>query len=162
MLLMLAGCTPQPSYPVPDQHRPFDPYGVTGDDFMSGGDLYASRFFVKDIWPGGGPWHWTGAAPELRFRLRSVEHRTLIYDFVVHESTFPSTGPLRVEFFVNGHEITRLTCDRIGDFLVEKPVPSGWLRTGEDTLVLARIENPFRAKDGGVLGFLIKRAGFVE
>ena len=160
--VVLAGCSTAPaSYSVPEQHLPFNPLGSARRDYVAAGDLYAPKFFVKDIVPlEGGDWRWTRAEPELRFFLESTQRRRLLFDFNINENTFKDTGPVTISFFVNDRMLGRERYDGPGDHLFEKPVPSDWLRVGEETRVRASIENVWRTPEGP-LGILFKRAGIL-
>lgn len=164
--LLAAGCVPTPdSYPVPPQHTPVSaPPPVSESGSVSLDDVRAGAFFVKDVncSPNGG-WCWTGANPQMRFRLDGVRNRRAMVEFVINHRTFQDTGPLRVSFFVNGNLLAKMTYDQPGPATFEKPVPEDWLKADSDNDLLIRIENPWTAPDdGATLGILLKKAGLVQ
>jgi len=162
-VVVLAGCSTVPaSYSVPEQHLPYNPLGSARRDYVAAGDLYAPRFFVRDIVPlEGGDWRWTRAEPELRFVVDSIDNRRLLFDFNINETTFKDTGPVTISFFVNNHLLGRERYETPGDHVFEKSVPAGWLQAGQETRVMARVENVWRTPEGP-LGILFKRAGVIE
>lgn len=160
--LVLTSCVSTPdSYGVPPQHLPFRP-NTNQSDFVAAADPLAARFFVRDINTELAVWRWTGAEPELRFTLDSIQNRKLVYYFVINETTFKDTGPLTISFFVNKHLLGRERYDAPGEKTFEKAVPAEWLKAGEESHVIAHIENPWHAPDGLVLGILLQRAGLVQ
>jgi hypothetical protein len=161
--VLISACISTPeSYPVPPQHRPFRPQVLTSTEFVGVGASDMSQFIVRDIQAADpGVWRWTGAEPELQFILQSTSDRTLIYEFVVHETTFKDTGPVTITFLVNQRVLAREHYDKPGEKKLEQPVPEDWLQIGKPVRVAARVENCWRAPDGAILGILFKRAGFV-
>ena len=47
--------------------------------------------------------YWTLDEPELQFRLSSVQHHVFREHFYLPLDTLKQTGPLMVDFYVNGH-----------------------------------------------------------
>jgi hypothetical protein len=160
LAVLATSCMKAPdSYPVPEQHLPFR---STDTEFISAGDPFAQKFFVRDVVPSdGGSWRWTAAEPELRFVLQSTRNRKLLFEFVINERTFKDTGPVKISFFVNKRLIGSETYGSPGHKSFEKPVPDEWIRPNEETRVMAQIENPWHTPQGD-LGILIKRVGFVQ
>jgi hypothetical protein len=160
--LWLVGCVNTPeSYPAPAQHLPYNPQSAARTDFVAASDIYAEKFFVRDILVSDkGEWRWTRTEPELRFFLDSTENRKLVFEFVINETTFKDTGPVTISFFVNKHLLGRERYDKPGEYAFERPVQSDWLRAREETRVLVRVENPWKTPEGP-LGILLKRAGIV-
>src|SRR3954449_10839305 len=95
---LIAACAKAPdSYPIPAQHLPYDPDSLSQGDFVGAADVYAAKFFVRDIVPSDtGEWRWTRAEPELRFFLKSTVNRKLVFEFVINERTFKDTGPVTI------------------------------------------------------------------
>ncbi len=166
MPVVFSSCVPTPeSYPVPPQHALVAaPEPRTERGFVSATDIGAGAFFVKDV-KGleNGSWRWTGQNPALRFRLFNVSKRKALVDFTIHESTFKDTGPLRINFYVNGRLLEKALYDVPGDKTFQKLVPEGWLKLDSDNTISLDIENPWIAPTDGVkLGVLLRGAGFVE
>ncbi len=159
LAVLATSCVTTPdSYPVPEQHLPFR---STDTEFISAGDPFAQKFFVRDVVPSdGGGWRWTAAEPELRFVLQSTHHRKLLFEFVINERTFRDTGPVKISFFVNKRLIGERRTAVRATKASRNPCPTSGLAERRDR-VMARIENPWHTPQGD-LGILIKRAGFVQ
>lgn len=160
--LLLAGCAPTPdSYEIPPQHAPvFQPPAV--GDFVRAEDPKADSYFLSGIKSLEGPdWRWTSAEPELRFQVSEPGPKVFRFEFTVHERTLPDTGPLEIEFYLNGHLLGRERYAEPKRYHFEKPCPPEWLQLGENR-VLVKVLNPWKASDPGVfLGFLFHAAGLV-
>ena len=75
--------------------------------------------------------------------------------------TLKQTGPLIVDFYVNGHHLDQARFAKDGDVMYEHDVPQNWLTTGELTTVQMKVHNPYIApQDGARLGVLLRAAGF--
>ena len=163
--VFVTGCVPmQDSYGVPPQHAALTaPEPMAERGIVSAADPRASTFFVNDVKALEGHWCWTGQKPELRFRLADVSIRRAVVNFTIHEITFKDTGPLRMNFLVNGRLLETVRYDTPGEKIFEKPVPRGWLQPDSDNMLSFVIENPWIASSDGVkLGVLLQRAGFVN
>lgn len=105
--------------------------------------------------------YWTLDQPELRFRLSSVRHNLLRVHFFLPEQTMKQTGPLVVDFDVNGHLLEQARFAKAGEIIYQRDVPVEWLRTDNQTTVQMRIHNPYIAPgDGARLGFILRSAAF--
>lgn len=106
--------------------------------------------------------YWTLDQTELRFRLSSVEHRVFREHFYLPLDTFKRTGPLIVDFYVNGHLLDHTRFAKDGELVYQHEVPVAWLRTGSPTTAIMRIHNPYIARrDGARLGVVLRSAAFV-
>ena len=164
--LVLTACVPTPeNYPVPPQHPALTaPPPLAERGIMSVEDPRSDAFFVQDVnCSRGADWCWTGQNPQLRFRLVGEAERRAMVQFVVSDRTFRETGPLRVNFFVNGHLLSNEIYSSPGEKKFEKPVPKEWMKPDGDNDILLQIENAWTAPDDGVkLGVLLRRAGFLQ
>ena len=59
--------------------------------------------------------YWTLDEPELRFRLSSVQHHVFRERFFLPRETLQQTGPLIVDFYVNGHLLDQARFAKDGD-----------------------------------------------
>ena len=109
-----------------------------------------------------GSWRWAYQRPELQFALGATENLKFVMDFSLPSVTFEKTGPVTISVFINKNLLDKLHIDTPGQKRFEKPVPSPWLRIDEVTSVVAEIDKPFVTSDGTKLGFIIRRAGFIE
>jgi len=128
---------------------------------VSSADAY--RYFVNEIimCPPGSPFCWTQDAPELKFWLTSNRDRVFTAQFKLSSDTLKQTGPIVIDYFINGHFLERVRYAEEGDHTYLHAVPSGWLRTDDYTIVKMQIRNPYVSPlDGAKLGVLLVSAGF--
>jgi hypothetical protein len=140
-----------------------NPSDVFGDT-MTIGKPGAAQYIVKGVLVGDpkSDGYWTLDEPELRFRLSSVQNHVFRERFYLARDTLKQTGPLIVDFYVNGHHLDRARFDKEGDDIYQHDVPVDWLKTGESlTTVRMLVRNPYIApRDGARLGVLLRSAGF--
>ncbi len=123
----------------------------------------ARQYLVKGIQvgPPDQTGYWTLDQPELRFHLASTEHHWFMERFFLPHDTLQKTGPLRVDFFVNGHLLDQAVFAKDGDILYEHDVPESWLETDDFTIVRMIVHNPYIAPPyGDKLGVLLSSASF--
>lgn len=162
-VLLLAGCGRAPErYPVPAQRAAVAETGaaVIPEQFAAMGSPWAEEHIVKDIvrGPVSGGYRWTGGNPALRFRTGSGGPWRLVVNFAVAEATLRTTGPVRVEFAVNGTGVGAVACARDGYYRFEKEVEAG---PGE-VIVSAAVDRTWVSpEDGARLGFMLMDAGLV-
>jgi hypothetical protein len=123
----------------------------------------AAKYMVKGVLvgPPGQTGYWTLDQPELRFRLLSTEHHWFMERFWLPRETLQQTGPLQVDFFVNGHLLDHALFAKDGDVLYQHDVPESWLNTDGFTTVRMFIHNPYVApRDGARLGVVLTAASF--
>jgi hypothetical protein len=165
LAVLLGGCGSEGIYfSIPPQHAPpqSEPPKDYGE-YVRMSDERPEAYFVKHIrGDEGADWRWTEQEPELRFFLLSATNRRFRMHWRIHPVTFADTGPVTLEFFINGHLLHRERYTAPGTYRFEKPVPSSWLRTDEPTLVRIKVMNPWATSEPGVLyGFVLHEAGFV-
>jgi hypothetical protein len=104
---------------------------------------------------------WTLDAPELKFWLSSTRDRIFSAQFNLAKDTFQQTGPLVIDYFINGRPLERVRYTEDGDHTYRHAVPADWLRTDDYTIVKMQVRNPYIAPaDGAKLGILLMSAGF--
>lgn len=167
LLLLAAGCARAPdSYPPPMQRKPLPDLEETPSGMLVAmNDPNAALYLVRDISPGleGGRWRWTNQRPELKLYLTSTENLKLVWEFAIVETTFRTTGPVTVSFFVNGRPAGALSCPRPGDYRFEQPVPPDLLRPNAYNSIAAQADKLWVSPEDGVkLGFTLTRAGFLK
>ena len=146
---------------LPKVDNPIDAFGET----MTIGRPGAAQYIVKGVLVGDpkGDGYWTLDQPELRFRLSSVQHHVFRERFYLPQDTLKQTGPLIVDFYVNGHHLDQARFAKDGDSIYQHDVPADWLKTGNNNLTTVRmlVHNPYIApRDGARLGVLLRSAGF--
>jgi hypothetical protein len=123
----------------------------------------AQQYLVKgvQVGPPDQSGYWTLDQPELRFRLSSTEHHWFMERFFLPRETLKQTGPLRVDFFVNGHLLDQAVFAKDGDVMYQHDVPESWLSTDGFTRVRMYVHNPYVAPPyGDKLGVLLLAASF--
>jgi len=123
---------------------------------------WASEYVVRDILigPDPSPFRWTTERPELKFRVTGAGPWKLVVNFAVAETTFLTTGPVTIEFFIDANSLGSSVCNRHGPYRFEKDVPPGWLKPGTDTHVSAFADRKWTSpQDGARLSFLLVDAG---
>jgi hypothetical protein len=130
---------------------------------MTIGKPGASQYVVKGVLVGDpkSDAFWTLDEPELNFLLSSVQHHVFRERFFLPQETLKQTGPLVIDFYVNGHLLDQARFAKDGDVIYQHEVPVDWLKTGALTTVRMRVHNPYIApRDHARLGVLLRSAGF--
>jgi hypothetical protein len=105
------------------------------------------------------PWRWTGREPTLKLLALVIDHVKLVCDFTLWDVAFAQTGPLDLEFFVNGKSLEKDRYDTPGFKHFEKLVPSDWLSTVQESTVSIKIDKLYEAPDGANVGIILSRFG---
>lgn len=163
---LCVGCTRLPErFPPPAQRAPLTvpPRGTLGY-FFSMSDADAGAYLVKDVaTEGPGTWRWVYDHPVLRFFVPAVPRLKFAMDFAIPERTLRETGPVTLTFTINGKLLDRLRCENPGEQHYAHDVPLGMLRANALNLVGIDPNPVWVSKvDGGRLGFILSRAGFME
>ena len=131
---------------------------------MTIGKPGASQYIVKGVLVGDpkSDGFWTLDEPEFKFLLSSVQHHVFREHFFLPRETLQETGPLLVDYYVNGHLLDQARFPKDGDVIYQHEVPEDWLKTGSVTTVQMRVHNPYIApRDHARLGVLLRSAGFI-
>lgn len=123
----------------------------------------AGQYFVKGVLVGDpkADGYWTLDEPELKFQLASPAHHIFTAHFFLPEETMKQTGPLIVDFYINGKFLDRARYTHAGELFYEHDVPQNWLKTDSLTLVKIHVINPYIAPlDKRKLGVLLRSAAF--
>jgi hypothetical protein len=162
--LVCAGCARSPeTYPPPEQRKSLAASPALGYFAeMSAPD--ADNYLVKDVaGPGGGSWRWAYSHPVLRFYVPPAPRLHFAMDFSLPERTFRETGPVTLTIRINGELLDRHRCETAGQQHYSHPVPPEIVRVNQQNLVAIDPDPVWVSKaDGGRLGFILVRAGFVE
>ena len=132
-------------------------------EVMTIGKPGAMNYIVKGLLSGDpkADGYWTREESELRFRLSSPDHHFFRERYFLPSETMKQTGPLDVEYYVNGHLLDHTRLAKDGELVYEHDVPKEWLKSGELTVVRMHIQNPYVSpRDGVKLGILLRSAGF--
>jgi hypothetical protein len=105
----------------------------------------ALQYLVKgvQVGPPNQSGYWTLDRPEFHFRLSSTEHHWYMERFFLPSGTLQKTGPLHVDFYVNGHLLDQAVFAKDGDNLYQHDVPAAWLSTEGFTTVRMFVHNPY-------------------
>jgi hypothetical protein len=164
LFVLTSACQrPPDTYAPPDQRPPapaLDPPGM----MLAMDDPEAVRQIVRDVYePLDSPWRWTGQEPAFRVRLTSTANLKLSADFTLWDEAFRQTGPLDLEFSVNGRPLDEIHYLSPGPKLFEKSVPSDWLSTSQDTIVSIHVSKMYVSpEDSKQFGIILTRVGFVQ
>jgi hypothetical protein len=127
-------------------------------------DPDAADYIVKDISDSveSGTWRWGFDRPEMRFQLKQTGNQKLEVHFVVADATFKTTGPVTIDFLVNGKSVGKMKVTKPGDQVFAKPVPADLLKI-EEPVTVAIEAKPFWTSqtDGRHLTVILTQAGFV-
>jgi hypothetical protein len=132
-------------------------------ELMTAGSPGAAQHIVKGVLAADpkADGYWTLDQSELRFQLSSREHRYFRTHFTIPRDVFQQTGPLLVDFYINGRLLDRARFAQDGDVVYQHEVPPDWLRTDGVTTVQIRVHNPYVSpRDGARLAFVLKSAAF--
>lgn len=124
----------------------------------------AEPHIVKDVYEGtGSPWRWTGSEPTLKVLTFKTAHVKLSADFTLWDEAFRQTGPVELEFLVNGKSLDRIRYATPGPKHFEKPVRQDWLNTDVESTILVKIDKLYVSPhDGKKFGIILSSIGFVE
>jgi hypothetical protein len=123
----------------------------------------ALQYLVKgvQVGPPDQSSYWTLDQPELRFRLSTTRHHWFMERFWLPIDTLKKTGPLRVDYYVNGHLLDHAVFAKDGAVLYQHDVPESWLKTDGFTTVRMFVHNPYISPPyGDRLGVLLMAASF--
>jgi hypothetical protein len=126
-------------------------------------DPTVGEYIVNDISPERGLRRWAFLRPELKFQVKDASHLKFVAEFALPEVTYKVTGPVTVSAAVNGRAVGVVRCDHAGDWRMEKPVPAGVVKVGDEIHVTFEA-NPrwVSPEDGAQLSFFLRGAGFTQ
>ena len=163
-ILLLCACDRQPEFPVPEQRSPLSFASAPASRVLNMDDPNVVHRFVRDISPDlSSSWRWAFQRPAVKIRVRTDHPLKYTIDFAVPELTFRDTGPVTITFKVNDHVLDRVQYTAPGEQHFEKPVPSDWIKLGDEAIVGAEIDKMWTAKDDGKqFGFILTRIGLTR
>jgi hypothetical protein len=165
LLLFGTGCTPVPQwYPLPYQrvlNVGADPVGL--GEFVAFSQRAAQEYVVADILEGApnDVWRWTNQNPTLRFFLLEPQAWNFQVNFVLAESTWKSTGPVRLRVMLNGQLLGEATGLAQGKHEKSWAVPPALIKPKAENIIRLELDKVFVAPgDGAKLGMILEAAGF--
>ena len=166
-LALLAGCNKEPDiFMPPVQRQPFlsDQAPKQAKRLIRMSDAEADAYIVSDIPKGEkGPWRWTGKRPTIRLYLTNTDGFKLSCEFSIAEATFKDTGPVTLQFLINGKLVETKRIEKPGQYTVEKEVSHEVLKPNGDNEFTVEIDKVWVAPDDGAkLGFLLTSLGLTR
>lgn len=164
-LLGLCACRNIPAPYAPPEQRTvfgnFRPYRIS--HIVSMDTPEGMQQVVADILAPSGGWSWTGKHPTVKIPLRGNQHVQYVADLAIAEATFKTTGPVEIQFQVNGHVLEKVRFTEPGKHSYVRDVPSDWVIPGKENLVGAQIDKLWTSPDDGTkLGFILTKIGLIE
>jgi hypothetical protein len=165
-LLCLAACDRLPeTYAPPEQRHPVQGYNPGPEAMMvEMSDPDASLHIAKDIYgPTDPSWRWTSQNPTVQLLVLATEHLKFAADFAIWDDGFKATGPVQIEYLVNGKSLDKVSYTTPGVKHFEKPVPPDWLSVDADSTLSMFVDKVYIApKDGVKFGVILVRMGLKE
>jgi hypothetical protein len=167
LLALAAGCKRYPdTYAPPEQRQPLNlEEPPEFKSFLTMNDAAAPLHFVKDIKPDlqGGAWRWTLKQPTVMLSAPKERGLKFVAEVAIPDITFRDTGRVSITVTINGSKLDTFVFPKPGSRRLEKPIPDGWLRAGEDNTVTMEIDKLWTAQQDGVqVGFILTSVGFAE
>lgn len=170
IVYMAAALSAACSAPPPYHELPMQRAAVLGSeprilaDAISVDSQLAERHILSGVLPGGpgSQWLWANQRVELRFQVMEKRQHHFYADFVIAESTFKSTGPVTMRFFVKGKPVGEMRCDTHGRRHFEAVVPEAMIEASEIVPASMEVDKTWTSTDNAKLGFLFIGAGFKD
>ena len=160
LCLAATACTGVPEYPPPEQYT-----GTPGFQpaMLQMGRRNGGVQVLRDILDSPGLRRWTFAHPAFSFRLSSLEDLDFRMRFVVHETTFATTGPVTLTIHINGEIIDRPRFDTSGEREYRHAVPARLLALKNPVVVEIDVDPVWVSPaDHAKLGIVLVSIGFEE
>lgn len=162
----LAGCGGDGAwFSVPQQHRGLAEASLPPAMAVDMASPDASDHILSGIYapaPGVG-WRWTEANPAVWVMLERVDRLRFTADFAIWDDGFKQTGPVTLNFLVNGHVVgtERYTTPGVKHF--EAAVPEGWLSPLKRATAGIAIDKVYVSPtDHKRFGVILVRIGFAR
>jgi hypothetical protein len=109
----------------------------------------------------GSSWRWANPRAELRFHLAETKAQKFVIDFAIADDTFKLTGPVSMQFFIDGKRFAGMKLDTPGSKHFETPVAETFLKADKPIVVAAEVDKFYTSShDGTKLGFILTGMGF--
>ncbi len=167
LTLVLYACGPAvPWYPPPVQYH-FDPNTeprVVGA-VAAMDDPQVENYILSGVLPGerGSPWRWANEKAELRFQLGELKPTKFFVDYVIPDSTFKLTGPVKVSVSIDGKPAGTADVRAQGQQHLTMAVDASKFDPVTAIVVRIEVDKFYQSEhDGTRLGFMLQRAGFEQ
>ena len=167
LCLCLYGCSNEPEWYSLPMQRTFNPNAepkVVGS-IISMESPHVDNYIVSGIITRepGSSWRWANPKAELRFALTETKNVKFVADFVIADDTYKLTGPVTMQFLIDGKAFASQRYDSSGEKHFETMVEPGLLRSDAPMVVAAQVDKFYESPTDGVqLGFLLIRMGFTQ
>jgi len=151
-------------YAPPVQRQASVPPASLGfSHFVTMSDLQADAYIVQGFRAKSeGSWRWAHDHPVLRFWLPPAARVKFCMDFAFPEQTFRKTGPVTLNFTINGKPFDRVLYSQPGSQRYSRPVAPVLLHLGGVNTVAIDADKWALQEGGEHLAFVLTSAGFVE
>ena len=120
----------------------------------------APSHFVRDILTGTPEWRWAGPHPALKVAVKIGTGLHFIAEFTVADATFKSTGPVTINFLVNGKSIGSERYSSPGMYSFDKAVEDGTVLPGKDAELSLDVDKYWTSPvDGAKLAVILSKIG---
>lgn len=163
ILLSLSACEPR-LIPLPEQQPEIvasDPPDVRYLVRMAA--PRPDQRIVKDISGLSTRSRWTGPNPTVGLKLPDSGPWVARVEFLIHDTTWRTTGPLTVTLYLNGQRLLETRYETAGPQILTAPVPAPFVPPSGEVTLSARIHPVWVApSDGVALGVLLSAIGVVR
>ena len=161
--MIVTGCNRWQEYYAPPRQAGPVPTPDTAGMLLAMNQPDLAGHIVKDVHERyDTPWRWTDREPTLNVLALVIDHVKLSADFTVWDVAFAQTGPLELDFTVNGNSLERVRYDTPGFKHFEKPVPPEWLSVAVESTLAVKIDKLYVApQDGAKFGVIFSSIGLV-
>lgn len=163
----LISCNKEPDvFMPPVQRQPFlsDQAPKQAKRLVRMGEEEADAYIMSDLPKGEkGPWRWTGKRPTVRIYVTNTSGFKFFSEFSIADATFKDTGPVTLQFFVNGKLVETRKFEKPGAYTLEKELADDLLKPNADNDLAIEIDKVWVAPDDGAkLGFLLTSLGLTR
>ncbi|HYZ87296.1 MAG TPA: hypothetical protein VE621_22975 [Bryobacteraceae bacterium] len=167
MWAVVTGCPNiKETYAPPSQRKPiYEDPPLVRKPFLPMNDPDAVVHLSRDIRleVHGGVWRWTGKQPTLLLGpMTDASGVRMQANVGCPELGFKETGPITIQFRLNGIELGSKRLDKPGNHTIELPVPPKLVHTKVDNELVMLVDKTWKAPDGVEYGFILVSAGLVR
>lgn len=164
-LIVLAGCSRLPVTYAPPAQSGAVPAPDTSGMMLEMDQRDLATHIVKDVHPryDNAPWRWTDSEATFNLLTPVIDNIKLSIDFAIYDAGFAQTGPLELEYLVNGNSLDKVRYTTPGFKHFEKSVPAEWLSTVTQSTIAMKVDKLYVAPaDGAKFGVILSKIGFEQ
>ncbi len=163
-LLALAGCQSSvPAYAPPAQRTPAAEIPLSGPPQLVWLSAPGAKPFVArdvNLEDAFEVWYWAGPRPAVRVRPKTDQGLSYVIEFLLTDEAMAQTGPVTITYSIDDHVLDRRAYASPGHYFFKEAVPRDWLKPGQDAIVSAESDRPFR-HDGIESAFRLSSLGLL-